>query len=116
MIANRMVRLYSKYLGRGPTKVRATVNTNLAVVVLQETMTRAEQSLVAAGEAEAVHNLRRTLKRSMRDEAVATVEEVLQRRVTAYMSDLDTEANAASIVFTLEPLPESGTVEVAEAS
>jgi uncharacterized protein YbcI len=116
LIADRMVRLHSKYLGRGPTKARTTLNTNVAVIVLWKTMTRAEQNLVAAGEADAVQSLRRTLKRSMREEAVAAVEDVLERRVTAYMSDIDTEANAASIVFTLEPLPETGTVEVAEAT
>jgi uncharacterized protein YbcI len=51
----------------------------------------------------------------MRGEAVEAVEEIVGRRVVAYMGDLDTDANVASLVLTLEPRPESGSVEVAEA-
>ena len=115
LISNRMVRLMANYVGRGPTKARTTLNTNVAVVVFADTMTRAEQNLAAAGQADAVRSMRQTLHRSMREEAVAAVEEIIGRRVLAYMADIDTEADAASVVFTLEPRPESGTVEVAEA-
>ncbi|MBV9198005.1 MAG: hypothetical protein JO168_28075 [Solirubrobacterales bacterium] len=42
------------------------------------------------------------------------MEEVLGRKVSAYLSDIDTTANVAAIVFTMEPLPESGRVAVAD--
>jgi uncharacterized protein YbcI len=114
-ISNRMVRLMAGYLGRGPTKTRTTLNTNIVVVVFGDTMTKAEQNLIAAGQADSVRSMRQILQRSMRGEAVEAVEEIVGRRVVAYMGDLDTDANVASLVLTLEPRPESGSVEVAEA-
>jgi uncharacterized protein YbcI len=114
-ISNRMVRLMANYVGRGPTKARTTLNTNIVLVVFAETMTRAEQNLAAVGQGDSVRSMRETLQRSMREEAVAAVEEIVGRRVVAYMGGVDTDANVASLVFTFEPHPESGHVEVAEA-
>jgi uncharacterized protein YbcI len=114
-ISTEMVRLLSRYTGRGPTKARATVNTNLIVVIFQDTLTKAEHNLVAAGETEAVHYTRRTFRQIMRQEAVEIVERVTGRTVIGFMSDIDPEANVASEVFLLDPLPEDGTVGVAYA-
>ena len=79
-------------------------------------MTRAEESLAAAGESEAVRSMRRTLERQMRQEAVEAVEKIVGRKVIAYLSDIDTDADVAALVFTLEPRPESGRAEVADSS
>jgi uncharacterized protein YbcI len=115
-ISNQLVRLFARYFGRGPTKARTTLNTNVALVTLADTMTRAEENLVAAGDAEAVRSMRRTLQRTMRQEAVEAVEQLLGRRVTAYMADIDTDANIAVVVFILEARHETGSVEVAESA
>jgi uncharacterized protein YbcI len=114
ILANRLVRLIAKYLGRGPTKARTTLNTNVAVVVFADTLTRAERNLTLAGESDTFRRMRQTLQRSMRDEAVAAVEETLGRRVIAYMGDVDTEANVAALLFTLDPQAESGRADVVE--
>jgi uncharacterized protein YbcI len=113
-ISKEMVRLLSRYTGRGPTKARATVNSNLIVVVFQDTLTKAEHNLVAAGETEAVHYMRRTFRQLMRQEAVDLVERVTGRTVVGFMSDIDPEADVASEVFLLDPISEDGTVGVAE--
>ncbi len=114
-ISNHMVRLLADYVGRGPTKARTTLNTNLVVVTFGDTMTRAERNLVAAGEADAVLSMRRVFEATMRAEAVRGVEELLDRKVIAYMADIDTEANIAMMAFVLEARAESHAVEVAEA-
>lgn len=114
-ISSQMVQLFAKYLGRGPSRARTTLNTNVVLVAMEKTMTRAEQNLVVLGEAERVRSLRRTLQHSMRDEAVAMIEDLLARQVVAYTADLDTDADIAVVAFILEPLPESGRVEVADA-
>jgi uncharacterized protein YbcI len=110
-----MVHLFSKYFGRGPTRARTTLNTNVALVAMADTLTKAEQNLIAAGEAEAVRSLRRTLHGSMRDEAVARIEEILGRKVVGYMADVDTDANMGVVAFVLAPAMETGLVEVADA-
>jgi uncharacterized protein YbcI len=113
-ISNQMVHLFSKYFGRGPTRARTTLNTNVALITMADTLTKAEQNLIAAGEAEAVRSLRRTLQGSMRAEAVARIEEILGRTVIGYMADVDTDANMGVVAFVFEPAAESGIVEVAE--
>src|SRR5881227_2711692 len=92
-ISNEMVRLFARYFGRGPTKARTTLTTNLCVVSMADAMTRAEQNLVDAGEPEAVRGMRSTLHRAMRDDAVGAVESILRRPVVAYLFDIDTDAN-----------------------
>lgn len=113
-ISNQMVKLLADHIGRGPTKARTTLNTNLVVVTFGETMTRAEQNLVGAGEAGSVAATRRIFHVLMRDRAVAGVEEILGRRVIGYMADIDTESNMAMMAFVLGPRPESDSVEEAE--
>jgi uncharacterized protein YbcI len=113
-ISNRMVRMIAEYLGRGPTRVRTTLTTNIAVVTLGEPMTRGEQHLVAAGESGAVHSMRDTFHRSMREEAMRAVAEITGKSVIAYLADLDTESNIGMIAFVFERRPESLEVDVAE--
>jgi uncharacterized protein YbcI len=104
-ITNQIVQLLARYTGRGPTKARTTLNTNVVTIVLQDTLTRGEQSLVAAGQHDAVRETRRTLHDLMREEAILVVEQVLNRRATAFTADVDPKANVAALVITLEPQP-----------
>jgi len=114
-ISTQMVRLMSRYTGRGPTKARTTLNTNFATVVLDDTLTKAETNLVAAGEIESVLQQRRTFHRMMRDEAVAAVEQETGRKVRAFLSDISPEAGVGVHVFVFEPVAETGEAYYAEA-
>ena len=98
-----MVRLLARYVGRGPTKARTMLSPNLVVVTFGDTLTRAEENLVAAGEAEAVVSMRRVFHTTMRGEAVQIIEEILGRTVSAYLADIDTTANVALFAFVLGP-------------
>lgn len=111
-ISTRMVQLMSRYTGRGPTKARTTINTNVVVVVLQDTLTRGEENLVLAGDTAAVLTMRRTFHEMLRQEAVECVEQALDRTVQAFLADVDPVANVAALVFCLEHEPETGKVEV----
>jgi uncharacterized protein YbcI len=113
-IARGMVRLLSEYTGRGPTRARTTVNTNMVAVVFEDTLTRAEVNLVAAGQLDSVHRMRRVFHDLMREEAIAVVSEVTGRDVVSFLSDVDPEANVSAAVFLLDSRRETGQVEVAE--
>jgi uncharacterized protein YbcI len=102
LISQRLVRLMATYTGRGPTKARTTLDDNVAVVVLQDTLTRAEQQLVAAGETEAVRRTRKTFHELMRDEAVRAVEEIVSRKVLSCLADIDPDTNVGAFVFVFE--------------
>ena len=114
-IATGMVQLTSRYSGRGPTKARTTMNTNVVLVILEEMLTRAEQSLAAAGDAHAVTEMRKTLQSMMHDEAIELVERTTGRTVRAYLSTTDPVNNIGAEVFVLDSQPETGLPFIAEA-
>ena len=113
-ISTGMVQLMARYAGRGPTRARTTVNTNMVAVVLEDTLTKAELNLVAARELESIVHMRRTFQTMMREEAIALVERATGRKVRAFIGDIDPDSNVAGYLFVLEPIPESGMAFTAE--
>jgi uncharacterized protein YbcI len=106
-ISNAVVRELSRSTGRGPTKAKTTLGTNAVFVVLQDTLTRGEQTLADAGEQGAVLDLRRRWQNVMKAEMSSRIEELTGRKVVGFMSDNHIDPDLAVEVFVLEPLPES---------
>jgi len=107
-ISNRCVQILSSYTGRGPTKAWTSIDQDLVSVVLRETLTKGERSLVAGGQADLVLSMRKAYQMTMRDELVAAVEEVTGRRVIAFLSDNHLDPDVAVESFVLEPASEAG--------
>ncbi len=82
---------------------------DVITVVLQETMTKAEQTLVKNGEGRFVIDQRHRFQHAMQEDLVAAVERLTQRKVIAFMSDNHIDPDMAAEVFILEP--RSGTNE-----
>jgi uncharacterized protein YbcI len=107
-ISNAVVQAFSEFTGRGPTKARTSIRDDLVVCMLENSLTRAERSLVADGREQLVLDTRRAFQQSMRDELVGAVEALTQRKVIAFMSDNHIDPDLATETFVLEPLgPES---------
>lgn len=104
-ICNAMVRIQREYLGRGPTKARASIQDDTIVILMHDTLTKAERSLVADGRQEEVLRIRHNFQRTMRADILAAVEELTGRTVTAFMSDTHIDPDLACEVIVLEPLP-----------
>jgi uncharacterized protein YbcI len=113
-IVREIVKLYSRKLGRGPTKARIIANTNAVMVIFEDGLTKSELTLIGAGEADQVMRNRQRVTEAMRLESTAIIESLTGRTVTAYLTGLDPEANVSATVFLLDTQPETGTVEVAE--
>jgi len=105
-ISRHVVRQFSEYTGRGPTKARTTIRDNVIVTVTQDTLTRAERRLVHDGEAETVVSVRRKFQTTMRDDLVGGIELLTGRTVVSFMSDHDGEHDYAAEVFVLDGPPE----------
>lgn len=104
-LTREIVRIHTANLGRGPKKSFTFHNGRVVVAVLEDVMTRAEQSLADNGEGEAVLAMRHRLQRTMADEMRESVERLTGRRVAAFMSDNHLEPDMAVEVFVLdEPL------------
>jgi uncharacterized protein YbcI len=92
-----------EYTGRGPTQAHTTINDNLVIVVLRDTLVKAERSLVDAGHGESVVMMRRRFQSTMQEEFVAAVSEHTGRKVEAFLSDNAIDPDVAVEVFILEP-------------
>jgi uncharacterized protein YbcI len=104
-ISNAVVRHLSEYTGRGPTKARTHITTDLVTVLLEQTLTKGERSLYEDGKAELVLTMRFAFQQTMRDDLVASVEQITGRRVAAFMSANHLEPDMAIESFVLVPQP-----------
>src|SRR5215218_3152811 len=100
-IASEFVRLHSEYYGRGPTKAKVYVDQDLLAVVLEETFTAAEKTLIGRGEAEGIQDIRRRFQRVMADQFKSVVEQATGRKVRAFLSETNLEADIAVEIFLL---------------
>ena len=102
-ISTQAVQLLHEYTGRGPTQAKTTIDENLVTILLADTLTKGERKLVENGGSERILELRHDYQLAMRDVLVRTVEERLDRKVTAFMSQNHIDPDLAAEVFVLEP-------------
>ncbi|MGA7705871.1 MAG: Na-translocating system protein MpsC family protein [Solirubrobacteraceae bacterium] len=102
-ISNAVVRLLSEYTGRGPTRARTHITEELISVVLRDTLTKGEISLIAAGKTELVLAARKAYQEAMGADLTAAVEHHSGRKVLAFLSDNHLEPDIAIESFVLEP-------------
>ena len=100
-IANEIVRLQSEYYGRGPTRAKVYVDGDMLAVVLEETFTPAEKTLIARGEADGIQDIRRRFQRVMGEQFIAIVEQATGREVRSFLSETDLENDVAVEMFLL---------------
>src|SRR3954464_6033003 len=100
-ISREMTRLHAEYYGRGPTKVKTHITEDLVVVVLEETFTRAERTLVDRGEKDAIQNIRRRFQQQMKDDFTAIIEQATCRSVRAFLSETNLESNVSCQIFAM---------------
>jgi uncharacterized protein YbcI len=102
-ISRSAVQTLREFTGRGPTRARTTINTDSVMIVLGDTLTKGERKLAENGKAERVLAIRHDFQLMMREELVAIVERILDRKVIAFMSDNHFEPDLAVEVFILQP-------------
>jgi uncharacterized protein YbcI len=102
-ISGLIVQLLHTYTGRGPTSAWTSINAELVSVVLRDTLSRGELSLVADGQTELVLSLRQAYQRSMAPEMIAGVEKLTGRTVVAFLSANHLDPDIAVESFVLEP-------------
>ena len=102
-ISTTVVMALARTTGRGPTKARTTLGENGVFVVLQDSLTRGEQTLADAGEGEAVLDLRRRWQRVMQTDLSKEIEQLTGRKVIGFMSDNHLDPDMAVESFVLRP-------------
>ena len=102
-ISNHVVRTMSEYTGRGPTKGRTHINDEVVTVVLRDTLTKGERSLVGDELDELVLAMRKAFQGTMSHDLIRGIEEILGRKVIAFMSDNHIDPDIAVEIFVLAP-------------
>ena len=74
---------------------------DIVVVVLEETFTPAEKTLIDRGEAEGIQDIRRRFQRVMEEQFVSIVEQATGRRVRAFLSETNLNEDISVEVFIL---------------
>jgi uncharacterized protein YbcI len=101
-ISNIVVATYADHLGRGPTKARSYLNEGVVTCVLEDTLTRTERKLIAAGNEAAVLELRQSLQEMMRGPLRAALEAQTGCTVKAVIAGTELEPDISSQVFVLD--------------
>ncbi|HEY5319017.1 MAG TPA: Na-translocating system protein MpsC family protein [Solirubrobacteraceae bacterium] len=104
-ISNLIVGMLREYTGRGPTKARTTIRDNVVLVMLEQTLTKGEQSLVAKGRSDTVLEIRHEFQKAMRDECSAKVAELTGRKVVAFLSANHIDPDLGAEIFLLDGPP-----------
>jgi uncharacterized protein YbcI len=115
-ISNMVVAVYADYLGRGPTKARTYATDGVVTCLLEDTLTRAEQSLIESGREAAVLEVRNNLQETMRDELVKAMERLTEFRVKAMISGTQLDPDVTTQVFVLDESGRGGGVRERKAA
>jgi uncharacterized protein YbcI len=105
-ISRRIVQLQKESFGRGPTKARSFMSENALVCVTEGGYLPAERTLRDAGHEGLVSEQRGVMQEVMRSTLIAEVEKITGRRVKAFMSATDDEAEMSAEIFVFEEQPE----------
>jgi uncharacterized protein YbcI len=102
-IATSAVQVLHEYTGRGPTQAKTIINESVVTILLADTLTTGERTLVDHGHTDRVLQVRYDYQTTMRDELVGIVERELDREVIAFMSQNHIDPDLAVEIFVLKP-------------
>lgn len=101
-ISREMVRLYKELFGRGPTKARTEfAGPDIVICSLENTFTPAERSLAEMGEHQRLRDTRMYFQYATSEKFREIIERVTGRRVRAFISGIDPDADVCAEVFYL---------------
>ena len=104
-ISNAMVGLKKELYGKGPVKAKTFINDNFVFVVLEGGLTRNEETLLAAGEANLVRQYRLRFQEVMAAPTTEAIERLTGKKVIGYHSQITFRPDYAFEIFVLDREP-----------
>jgi uncharacterized protein YbcI len=103
-ISREMTRIYKEQFGRGPTKTRTNfAGLDIVIVTLEDSLTPAERRLAEMGEHQRLRDTRLYFQHATEEQFRGVIERLLNRKVRAFISGIDTRQDVSSEVFYLDP-------------
>ena len=100
-ISNAMVALKKRFYGKGPERARSYLVDDYVFCAMEGGLTRNEETLVEAGEEEAVRQYRLLFQKTMTSTTSEAVEEITGREVVGYHSQITFRPTRAFEIFVL---------------
>jgi uncharacterized protein YbcI len=108
-VSNALVALHKEQFGRGPTKARSNfAGPDSLVCVLEDALLPAELKLVALGEQTSVRETRGAFQVATAAEFIEAVEQIVHRKVRAFASAVDPDANVVFENYHFETIGSDG--------
>ncbi|HIK32201.1 MAG TPA: DUF2294 domain-containing protein [Oscillatoriales cyanobacterium M59_W2019_021] len=104
-ISQRIQALYRERLGHQPSKVTCELFEDKLTIVLENSITPAEQLLLQEGKEDSVEQLRSDLDEVIRPQLKAELEEILGISVLDLLSDATLETGRMGLIAVLESAP-----------
>lgn len=101
-ISTALVGLHKRFYGKGPVRAKSYLIDSTVLCMLEGPYTLVERTLITNGRGDTVRELRREFQTAMREEFTAAVENSLNRKVSAYLSQVHTDPDIAVELFMLE--------------
>lgn len=102
-VSNAITRLHRDHYGRGAKTSRAVIQRNFVIVFLEDIYTPVERTFIEGGASDEVKQTRQTFQMMMGPKFSAAVEEIMGRKVIAFMSQVHFDPDMAAEIFVLEP-------------
>ena len=103
-VSNAMVTLHKTQFGRGPTHVRSGfAGPDTLVCVLRDVLLPAELKMVEMGDQNRVRESRVAFQAATASDFIAAAEQLVMRKVQAFASGVDPDANVVFETFYFEP-------------
>ena len=94
-ISRGVIAIKKEYTGRGPVKAHTSITESHVMTICEGGLTKAEERLVALGDAEAVRIMRRKFQEAMNEAVTELVERVTGRSVSSILFDYDVTNDVA---------------------
>jgi uncharacterized protein YbcI len=102
-ISNAITRLHHEYYGRGANHARTIIQRNYVITFLDDIYTKVERTLIDTGQHATVKETRLAFQRAMEDKFIAAVEEIMGRKVVAFLSQVHFNPDISQETFVLQP-------------
>jgi uncharacterized protein YbcI len=115
-ISREMVRTMKTYYGKGPEKAKSYLVDDLLFIVMRGGGTVAEQTMIDAGQEDAVRDFRQRFENEMSERLTYMVEQLTKRKVINYQSQILFDPDISIEIFVFDkPIAEEAREETAEA-
>ncbi len=101
--ANAITRLHREHYGRGAVSAHTVIQRDYVIVFLHDIYTPVERTLIDAGQQGKVRETRQAFQDAMTVPFSQAIEEVMGRKVTAFMSQVHFDPDMAAEIFMLAP-------------